>query len=73
MLVTRELIRKRAAEEAAVKKALDIAAEIKVPSEVLMKESSAEAAQKVVVLIENLQLMVKTSDVLKADEDVQME
>jgi len=73
MLVTRELIRKRAAEEAAVKKALDIAAEIKVPSEVLMKESSAEAAQKVVELIENLQQMVKTSDVLKADEDVQME
>jgi len=73
MLVTRELIRKRAAEEAAVKKALDIAAEIKIPSEVLMKESSAEAAQKVVELTENLQQMVKTGDVLKADKDIQME
>jgi len=71
-LVTRVLMRKRAEEEAAVKKALEIAAEISVPSEVLMKESSAEAAQKVVELTENLQQMVKTSNVMKADEEVQM-
>jgi len=71
-LVTRELIRKKVEEEAAVKKALEIAAEISVPSEVLMKESSAEASQKVVELTENLKQMVKTSDVLKADEEVQM-
>jgi len=69
-LVARELIRKRAAEEAAMKKALVIVVEIAVPFEVLMKESSAEAAQKVVELTENLQQMVKTSDVLKADEDI---
>jgi len=56
-----------------VKKALDIAAEISVPFEVLMKESSAEAAQKVVELTENLQQMVRTTDVLKADENVQIE
>ena len=53
--VTRELMRKKAEEEAAVKKALEIAAEISVPSKVLMKESSAEAAQKVVKFTENLQ------------------
>ena len=56
-----------------MKKALDIAAEISVPFEVLMKESSAEAAQKVVELTENLQQMVRTTDVLKADENVQIE
>ena len=54
-LVTRELMRKRAAEEATVKKALVIAAEISVPTEVLMKESSVEASQKVVELTENIQ------------------
>ena len=53
-----------------MKKALVIVVEIAVPFEVLMKESSAEAAQKVVELTENLQQMVKTSDVLKADEDI---
>jgi len=71
-LVTRDLMRKIVEEEAVVKKALEIAAEISVPSEVLMKESSDEAAQKVVELTENLEQMVKSSDVLKANEEVQM-
>ena len=53
-LVTRELMRKRAAEEATVKKALVIAAEISVPTEVLMKESSVEAAQAGNEFTENL-------------------
>jgi len=71
-LVTREIMRKRAEEEAAVKKVIEIAAEISVPSKVLLKETSAEAAQKVVELIENLQQMVEISDMLKANEEVQL-
>jgi len=52
-LVTREIMRKRAEEEATVKKAFEI-------------------AQKVVELTENLQQMVETGDMLKANEEVQL-
>jgi len=57
-LVTREIRRKRTAEEAALQKALEIAQEIEVLAEVLLKESSVEAAHKVIELIENLQQLV---------------
>jgi len=62
-LVTREVKRKRAANEAALQKALEIAKEIDVPTEVLLKESSIE-------LTENLQQLVRAGDLLDAVEEV---
>jgi len=63
VLVTREVKRKRAADEAALQKALEIAKEIDVPTEVLLKESSIE-------LTENLQQLVRAGDLLDAVEEV---
>ena len=70
-LVTREVKRKRAADEAALQKALEIARGIEVPTEVLLKESSVEAAHKVIELTENLQKMVRAGDLLDAAEEAQ--
>jgi len=42
-LITREILKKRA-EEATVKKALEIAAQISVPADVLLQEASVEVA-----------------------------
>ena len=44
-IVSREVIRKREVEVAALEKALQLAKEIEVPVEVLVKESTVEAAQ----------------------------
>ena len=68
-LVTREIRRKRAAEEAALQKALEIARGIEVPAEVLLKESSVEDAHKVIELTENLQQLVRAGDLLDAAEE----
>jgi len=54
-LVTREVKRKKVADVAALQKALEIARDIEVPAEALLKESSVEAAHKVIELSENLQ------------------
>jgi len=51
-LVTREVKKKKAVDAAALEKALEIAKEIKVPAEVLLKESSVEAAHKVIEMLE---------------------
>jgi len=67
-LVTREILKKRA-EEAAVKKALEIAAQILVPSDVLLQEASVEAAQAGIELTENLQQLVVSSELLKDFEE----
>jgi len=70
-LVTREVKRKRAADEVALQKTLEIAREIEVPTEVLLKESSVEAAHKVIKLTENLQQLIRVGDLLDAAEEVQ--
>jgi len=49
-LVTREVRRKKAVDAAALEKALEIGKEIEVHAEVLLKESSVEAAHKVIGL-----------------------
>jgi len=67
-LVTREIFKKRA-EEAAVKKALEIAAQIAVPSDVLLQEASVEAAQAGIELTENLQQLVVSGELLKDFEE----
>jgi len=59
-LVPREIGRKKAIDAAALQKALEIAKEIEVPAEVLLKESIVEAAHKVIKLSENLQQLVLT-------------
>jgi len=72
-LVTTEVLRRIAEEEAAVKKALEIAAQISVPSEVLLKETSVEAAQAGIELTENLQQLVVSGELLKDSDEVQEE
>ena len=54
-LASREVKKKKAVDVTALDKALAIAKEIKVPTEVLLKESSVEAAHKVIGLTQNLQ------------------
>jgi len=58
--VTREVRGKKAADAVALEKALEIEKEIEVPAEVLLKESTVEAAHKVIKLSENLQQLVVT-------------
>ena len=53
-LVTREIV-KRKVKEAAVKKALELAAQISVPSNVLLQKTIGEAAQAAIALSEDLQ------------------
>ena len=57
-LVTREVRRKKADDVAALQKVLKIAKDIEVPADVLLKESTVEAALKVIELTENLQKLV---------------
>jgi len=71
-LVTREIKRKKAAEEAALQKAKELAQEIGVPAEQLLTESTVEAAQLGIELTENLQQLVMASDMMDA-EGVQKE
>jgi len=67
-LVTREVLKKRAA-EATLKKALEIAAQISVPSDVLLQEASIEAAQAGIELTEDLQQLVVSGELLKDSKD----
>jgi len=67
-LVTREVLKKRA-EEVAVKKALEIAAQISVPSDVLLQEAFVEASQAGIELTENLQQLVVSGELLKDFEE----
>jgi len=53
-LVTREILKGKA-KAAAVKKALEIAAQISVPSDVLLQKTTGEAAQAAIELSEDLQ------------------
>ena len=70
-LVTREVRRKRAAYEATLQKAREISQEIGVFTEHLVKQSTVEAAHKVIELTENLQQLVVAGDLLDAAEEVQ--
>ena len=56
-----------------MEKALKIAKEIEVPAEVLLKESSVEAAHKVIELSENLQQLVVAGINLDDAEESQKE
>jgi len=71
-LVTREIRRKRAVEEAALQKALEIAREIEVLADVLLNESTIEASQLGIELTENLQQLVMVGDMMDV-EGVQKE
>jgi len=59
--------------DAAIEKALQLAKEIEIPTEVLAKESTVEAAQFGLELTKNLQQMIIADGVLKTVEDVQVE
>jgi len=72
-LVSREMRKKKFADAVALKKALDIAKEIEVPAEVLMKESTTEAAKLGIELTENLQQMVVSGEMVDTAEEVQKE
>jgi len=67
-LVTRE-VKRRKETDAAVKKALQLAKDIEISTEVLAKESTIEAAQLGLKLTENLQQMIEANGVLKTTED----
>ena len=54
-LVSRKVKKKKAVDAAALEKALAIAKEVKVPTEVFLKVSSVETAHQVIELTENLQ------------------
>jgi len=53
-LVTREVRRKKVADVVSLKRALEIAKDTDISTEVLLKKSSGEHAQKVVELANNL-------------------
>jgi len=72
-IVSREVRRKKVVDAAALEKALQLAKEIEVPVEVLIKDSTVEAAQLRIELIENLQQMVVADELVKAIEEVQEE
>jgi len=58
-LVSREVRRKKVNDDA-VQKALELAKQIEIPGEVLIKESSAEAAQEVIKAAEVVQQLAAT-------------
>jgi hypothetical protein len=64
-LVTREIKRKKVAEEATLQEADELAQEIGVPTEQLLKESAVEAAQLGIELIENLQQLVVSGEIMQ--------
>jgi len=72
-LVRREVKRKKAANAAALQKALEIAKDIEVPAEALLKESTVEATHKVIEQTEDLQQLVMASDLLNVVEETQTE
>jgi len=67
--VSREVRRKKEV-DAALEKELQLANEIKIPAEVLTKESTVEAAQLGLELTENLLQIVVADELLKTAEDV---
>jgi len=67
-LVTREILKQKA-KETAVQKALDLAAQISVPADVLLKKTTSEDAQTVLGLSEDLQQLVASGELLKAPEE----
>ena len=71
-MVSRE-VRRRKEVDVVVEKTLELAKEIKIPAEVLTKESTVEAAQLGWELTENLQQMIVVDGVLKTAEDAQEE
>jgi len=71
-LVTREVKRKKAAKEATLQKAKEIAHEIGAPTEQLLKESTIEAAQMGIELTKELQQLV-VADEREAGENGQKE
>jgi len=72
-LVKREVRRKKSDDVAALQKVLKIAKEIKVPADVLLKESTVEASLKVIELTENLQKLVLAYVSLEFAEESQKE
>ena len=67
-IVTREVRKKKAADVDALQQTFEIATEILVPAEVLLNESTTEAAQKVVELAGDLQeLVVAEQDLQEKD------
>jgi hypothetical protein len=70
-LVIREAKRKEAADAEALQKALEIADKIKVPVEDLLKDSTVEAAKKIVELSRNLQELVVADELLSPTEEAQ--
>jgi len=71
-LVTRE-VKRRKEIDVAVKKALQLAKDIEIPTEVLAKESTVEAAQLGLELTENLHQMAVAGDMVEATEVAQVE
>jgi len=67
-LVTREILKQKV-KEATVQKALDLAAQISVPADVLLKKTTGEATQTVLGLSEDLQQLVASGELLKDPED----
>jgi len=67
-LVIRE-VKKRKETHAVMEKALLLAKEIEIPAEVLTRESTAEAAQLGLELIENLQQMAMTGNLVESEAD----
>jgi len=65
-LVTREVERRKET-DAAVEKALQLAKEIKIPVEVLTRESTVEAAHLGLELTENLQQMAVAGDLVETE------
>jgi len=59
-LVSREILKRKAKEETVVKKALEIAAQISVPSDVLMQKTTSEVAQAAIELSEDLQQLIRS-------------
>jgi len=68
-LVSRE-VRKRKEAYAAVEKALQLAKEIKIPTKVLARESTVQAAQLGLLLTENLKQLAVADDMVEATEVV---
>jgi len=66
-LMTREILKQKA-KEAAVQKALEIAAQISVPANVLLEKTNIEAVQAGIELTEDLQQLVVSGELLKDDE-----
>jgi len=68
-LVTREILKQKA-KEAAVQKALEIAAQISVPANVLLEKTTIEAVQAGIELTEDLQQLVVSRELLKDAEEL---